>query len=98
VIANAIDAAPVGSAVRVWMRDEPTGKVAIGFRHEGKGVDVVRMFDPFERGATPGAPKAWELGLGRAISKGIAEACGGSIEASFDGEFTNIVMRLPLGS
>jgi PAS domain S-box-containing protein len=96
LIANAMDAAPSGSTVGVWMRDEPTGQVAIGVRHEGSSGEVARMFDPFERGGTPGAPKAWALGLGLAISKGIAEACGGSIEAGFDGESSSIVMRLPM--
>ena len=77
------------------MREQTTGEVEIGFRHEGKGVEIARMFDPFERGGAPGAPNEWALGLGRAISKGIAEACGGRVEASFDGEGTNVLMRLP---
>jgi signal transduction histidine kinase len=98
LIANAIDAAPVGSAIRVWTSDEPTGEIAIGFRHEGSRIEVARMFDPFERGATAGAPNEWALGLGRAISKGIAESCGGTIEATFDGQRTSVVMRLPIAS
>jgi PAS domain S-box-containing protein len=92
---NAIDAAPVGSAVRVWIHGEPNDGITIGFRHQGQAVDVRRLFDPFERAETPVGPNAYELALGRAISKGIAEACGGSVEASFDGEGTSVVMRLP---
>jgi two-component system CheB/CheR fusion protein len=98
LIANAIDAAPAGSAIRVWMSDESTGEIAIGFRYQGSRVNATRMFDPFEGGATPGAPNEWALGLGRAISKGIAEACGGSVKANFDGEGTSVVMRLPMAS
>jgi PAS domain S-box-containing protein len=95
MLANSIDAAPAGSAVRVWVRDEPTSEVAIGFCHAGKVVDLSRMFDPFERGATPGAPNEWALALGCVISKGIAEACGGRVEASLDGAGTSVVMRFP---
>jgi C4-dicarboxylate-specific signal transduction histidine kinase len=54
------------------------------------------MFDPFDGGAKPGEPLGWALGLGRAISKGIAEACGGRVEASHNGASTIVVMRLPL--
>jgi PAS domain S-box-containing protein len=95
LIANAIDATPVGSAVRVSVGREARGEVVIGIRHHGKGIDVQRMFDPFERDEASGDSKAWELALGRAISKGIAEACGGGVEASFDGEGTSVLMRFP---
>jgi K+-sensing histidine kinase KdpD len=95
LVANAIDAAPMGSTVRVWVRDQPPSEVAIGFSHDGEQVEADRIFDPFERGATPGSPNAWGLGLGLAITKAIAEASGGSIEARFDGKATSVVMRLP---
>jgi PAS domain S-box-containing protein len=96
LIASAVSAAHVGSTVVVSTRDEPDGKVAIGVRHHGNGDDVTRMFDPFEGGAKPGEPLAWALGLGRAISKGIAEACGGRVEASHNGDTTMVVMLLPV--
>jgi PAS domain S-box-containing protein len=95
LIANAIDAAPEGSTVHVWMRDEPPGEVAIGCRHVGKGVATDRMFDPFERTTTPGSPNAWGLGLELVIGKAIAEASGGGMETTFDGEATSLLMHLP---
>jgi signal transduction histidine kinase len=95
LIASAVSTAREGSTVGVWVRDEPGGEVAIGIRYEGNGNDVSRMFDPFDGGAKPGEPRGWALGLGRAISRGIAEACGGRVEASHDGVTTSVVMRLP---
>jgi PAS domain S-box-containing protein len=98
LIAHAIDAARSGSTVRVSVRDEPSGRVAIGVRYERRGTereDPARMFDPFERGATPTSPHGWPLGLGMAITKGIAEACGGDIVATPDDVGVDIVMRLP---
>jgi PAS domain S-box-containing protein len=95
LILNAIEAAPDGSTVRMWTGDAPPAGVAIGFRHQGKGVDVMRLFDPFERDEARTGPNTWELALGRVLSKAIVEACGGTVEASFDGERTTIVMHLP---
>jgi signal transduction histidine kinase len=96
LIASAVSTAHAGSTVGIWMRDEPGGEIAIGIRHEGNGNEVSRMFDPFDGGAKPGEPRGWALGLGRAISKGIAEACGGRVDANHDGTATVVVMRLPL--
>jgi PAS domain S-box-containing protein len=96
LITSAVSSAQAGSTVGVWMRSETDGEVAIDVRHSGqRTIEVSRMFDPFDGGARPGEPFAWALGLGRAISKGIAEACGGRVEAIRDGESTSVVMRLP---
>jgi signal transduction histidine kinase len=95
LVANAIDAAPEGSTVHVWIRDERPGEVAIGCRHEGKGVASDGTLDPFERSTAPGSPNAWGLGLELAIGKAIAEASGGGMETTFDGEATSLLMRLP---
>jgi signal transduction histidine kinase len=96
VIANAIGAAPAGSTVRASLHHEP-GQVAIECGYPGK-ADVARMFDPFERGATPGEPAAWARALGCAISKAVAEGCGGTLDASLNGDATTVVMRLPTTS
>jgi PAS domain S-box-containing protein len=96
LIESAVSGAHARSTIGVRVSDEPHGEVAIRVRHEGDGIDVSRMFDPFGGGAKPGEPLEWALGLGRAISKGIAEACGGHIEASYDGVATSVVMRLPV--
>jgi two-component system CheB/CheR fusion protein len=96
LISSAVSAAHAGSTIGVWMHDEPNGDIAIDVRYRSsRSVDLSRIFDPFDGGADPGEPFGWALRLGRAISKGIAEACGGHVEASQVGEATRVVMRLP---
>jgi two-component system CheB/CheR fusion protein len=98
LIASAVGAARAGSTIGVRLRDEPHGEIAIDVRHCGQGADGAPMFDPFDGGAKPGEPFAWALRLGRTISKGIAEACGGRVETLQDGEATSVVMRLPVAN
>jgi PAS domain S-box-containing protein len=97
-VSHAIDAAPAGSVVRIWTRDEAAGAISIGVHHDGEVVDPAAMFDPFDRASTPEAPGAWSIGLRLAIAKAVVEACGGSMEATSGREGTNVVTRLPTGA
>jgi PAS domain S-box-containing protein len=93
-VSHCIEAAPAGSVLRVWTRDETVGEISIGVHHAGV-VDPAAMFDPFDRASMPEAPGAWSLGLRLAIAKAVVEACGGSMEASSGRDGTSVVIRLP---
>jgi PAS domain S-box-containing protein len=94
-VSSAIDAAPAGSVVRVWTRGGEAGHISIGVDHDGQTDDPAAMFDPFQRGAAPEAPAAWNLGLRLCIGKAVVEACGGSVEATSGSGGTRVLMRLP---
>ncbi|WP_019906492.1 ATP-binding protein [Methylobacterium sp. 77] len=83
LLQNALDAA-AGSAdprVSIQVRDAPDGRVAIEVRDTGPGLpETIRaqVFDAFFTTKSDG------LGLGLAISRGIVEDCGGSLNAVDD--------------
>jgi signal transduction histidine kinase len=89
LLRNAIGMTPEGGHVRVWTHDGVTNRVLIGVSDGGPGMsddEIVRFFEPFERGGRPGAYPARGLGLGLSISKCIVEACGGTLKAYSDGK------------
>jgi two-component system CheB/CheR fusion protein len=97
LIVAAVDETRAGGTVRVWLHDGPNDEIEIGVSQTGTGIgrdDLARIFDPFE---TTTSQRAWSLGLGLAISKGITEASGGRIVAKALGsdKGTAFVMYLP---
>jgi two-component system sensor histidine kinase KdpD len=67
---------------------------------QGPGIrraEQERIFEPFYRGAQPGAPRWTGSGLGLAIAKGFVEANGGTISVdSLPGQGTSFVVELPV--
>jgi two-component system, OmpR family, sensor histidine kinase KdpD len=68
----------------------------------GPGIgqtDQERIFEPFYRGATNGAPSWSGSGLGLAIAKGFVEASGGEISVeSLPGQGTSFVVSFPIAA
>jgi two-component system, NtrC family, sensor kinase len=95
LIANARQAMPNGGLVTVGVRTEARYAVAT-VRDEGPGIDpevAGRIFEPFF--TTKAA--AGGTGLGLFVSRGIAEAHGGTLTYRSEvGRGTELTLRLPL--
>ena len=99
VIQNAIEASPKNETVKVNSKvSNDVLRISVSDRGEGIGEEIrSRIFEPFftTKADTPRAG----LGLGLSISKGMAEAMGGTIEfRSNVGKGTVFEVALPLGS
>ena len=98
LVSNAVKYNRRGGTVTVTADRTAPGTVAITVRDTGVGIqpgDLARLFTPFERlGAEGGAVEG--TGLGLALSRGLAELMGGSLDAaSVIGEGTEFVLTLP---
>lgn len=97
LLENAIRHTAPGTPVHVLARRDGSD-VVIAVRDEGPGwpdIDLVRLFDPFVRGARPNVAGS---GLGLAICRGIVEAHGGTIAAVRpEGGGAAVVVTLPAG-
>ena len=98
LLLNAGDAlGPEGGMIRVSTRHEPQGFVALQVEDDGRGIDpedLPRLFEPFF--STKG-PRG--TGLGLAVTWGIVEAHGGSIDVQSQlGRGTQFTVRLPLAA
>ena len=100
LLANAVDSlaasssGPAGARIRLAARRADAGHVRIVVEDNGPGVAPARreaIFQPFVSG------KAAGMGLGLAVSRAIAEAHGGSLEAvaAPHGEFHLVLPCLP---
>jgi two-component system sensor histidine kinase KdpD len=81
LLENAFKFSPPGSTVEVRVECSGT-EVQVRILDEGPGIPVVeldRIFEPFRRGSTFGAPRG--AGLGLAIVRGFLEANGGRVTA-----------------
>ncbi len=102
LLGNAVKFTPPPGHVSVTLRTE--GDFAIlTVRDSGVGIrgDVLeRIFDPFHQETQDVARNGGGLGLGLAMSRGLAELHGGTIEARSEGlgAGSEFVVRLPLGS
>jgi two-component system, sensor histidine kinase FlrB len=94
LIENALQASPPGATVRVGVRQDATGAVAIDVVDAGPGIaaDVQhRLFEPFFTTRSEGT------GLGLAIVRAVVEAHSGQIEVrSAPGEGATFTVTLPL--
>lgn len=76
-------------------------RVVVRVVDQGPGIGAAeqeRIFEPFYRGATPGAGPWTGSGLGLAIAKGFVEANRGSLAVeSLPGQGSSFVVSLPYG-
>jgi two-component system, cell cycle sensor histidine kinase PleC len=100
LLANAVKFTPQGGHVRLSLRRESNGDVALAVSDTGVGIrpeDMARVLETFGQGrhdVTP--PDEHGTGLGLAIVKSLIEAHGGriSIESTL-GEGTTVTVTLP---
>jgi signal transduction histidine kinase len=99
LIENAVKYSPEGGEVRVSTATA-NGAVRIAVRDGGPGIPVdqqARIFEKFGRVDVPGASKPG-TGLGLFIARSIAEAHGGALDVSSDGDpGSTFTLLLPLG-
>ena len=86
LISNSVDAlqATDGARIDISVAPEEGNQLRIVVADNGPGIDPARretVFEPFVSGKSSG------MGLGLAVSRAIAEAHGGSLEARSGGEF-----------
>ena len=82
LVANALDAAPPGTEVRLWARPGPAGWIEVHVTDEGPGMEPEQRRHAFDRFWRARATRG-ELGgsgLGLAIVQKLVEADGGRVE------------------
>jgi signal transduction histidine kinase len=82
LVANALDAAPPGTEVRLWARPGPAGWIEVHVTDEGPGMEPEQRQHAFDRFWRARATRG-ELGgsgLGLAIVQKLVEADGGRVE------------------
>ena len=94
LLANSVDAvhATPNGRIEVWVAPEDARHARIVVADNGPGVAAERresVFEPLVSGKPTG------MGLGLAVSRAIAEAHGGSLEARAGGEFHLVLPCLP---
>ena len=97
LISNAISASPTAGEVQITVRALPAGFVEVAVTDQGPGLSPEqqeRAFDRFWR--APGTTGSG-FGLGLAIARRLAEACGGTVELgpARPGRGVRAVVRLP---
>jgi PAS domain S-box-containing protein len=91
LLKNAIKFTPEGGEIVVRSRFRPDGsggQAVIEIQDTGRGIELDRLqliFDAFEQGPREITRQFGGLGLGLAISRGIAEAHGGTIAVASEG-------------
>lgn len=91
---------------RVWVRaeaDPESREAVVTVRDTGVGMDpelISRLFDPFSQAEQGLARSDGGLGLGLALTKGLVDLHGGTVEAQSDGTGTGSTfrVRLPLAA
>lgn len=94
LLANSVDAvhATPNGRIEVWVAPEDARRARIVVADNGPGIAAERresVFEPLVSGKPTG------MGLGLAVSRAIAEAHGGSLEAHAGGEFHLVLPCLP---
>ncbi len=95
ILINAVDATPEGGDIRIGTLVTEDGEwVLVAFRDSGPGMtaeQIAHIFEPFYTTKTNGT------GLGLAVSYGIIERHGGTIEVSSQpGQGATFIVRLPV--
>jgi signal transduction histidine kinase len=94
LILNAVEAMPGGGELRVTTRRVNSGWLAVEFADTGAGIasaDLPQIFEPFFTSKTKGS------GLGLAVSYGIVQAHGGTIEVNSEvGAGSTFTVKLPI--
>jgi signal transduction histidine kinase len=97
LLTNAVKATPRGGSVTLWCEADE-GTVRVRVRDTGVGIPADKLeaiFSPFTQlGRTLNNPRAG-AGLGLSISRGLAEAMGGSLTVeSVEGEGSTFTLAL----
>lgn len=100
ILRNAGKFTPPEGRIEVATFHPEPGRIAVQIRDTGIGLSqesLVRIFQPFEQ-AGSGAKKEGGLGLGLAISRGLAELHGGSLAGASDGlgRGATFTLQLPI--
>lgn len=88
LLGNAIKFTPEGGAITIKTSNPDNGHAAVTVTDNGIGIDpamLARIFEPFEQGEPSVLRRFGGMGLGLAISRGMAEAQSGSLTVSSDG-------------
>ena len=97
LVSNAIRHTPAGGEVTLLVSSQPPG-ILFEVRDTGEGIapaDLPHVFERFYRGEKSRSRATGGAGLGLAITRGIVEAHGGTIEiASEPGHGTNVRFAL----
>jgi two-component system sensor histidine kinase KdpD len=96
VLDNTAKYAPAATRLRIGARVE-RGEVVLDVADQGSGIaaaDLVRVFEPFYRGAGPGDRPPSGTGLGLSICRAFVQANGGSVEALSAGPGCGATLRI----
>ena len=106
LIHNAAKFTPFGGTLAIVSTNQNSAEkndgsfdIVIDFQDTGAGIDpelLERIFDPFEQGSYELRDRAGGLGLGLAISRGVAESHGGRLTAFSAGPGRGSTFRLQL--
>ncbi len=82
---------------RVWVDASTTrGRLRVTVRDEGPGIPAgASVFRPFDRGAADAYPDVPGVGLGLALSRGLARELGGDLTLERGGTGARFVLDLP---
>jgi signal transduction histidine kinase len=98
LVRNALEAAPVQGAARVYLKTESNGRVEVIVEDNGPGLAAAHrehLFDPFYSGRSAGRGS----GLGLSKAWRIAQLHGGALDfQSEPGKPTRFVLSLPLAA
>jgi len=98
LLSNAVAHTPAGGAIRVEIRGEGTGRIAIGVENEGETIPaghLPRLFDRFYRVDPARQRSSGGVGLGLAITRSIVAAHGGTIRVRSDRGLTRFEIEWP---
>lgn len=103
LLKNAIKFTPAGGRLAIRCRPGDAGFVVAEVSDNGRGIApelLPHIFNAFEQGGSDTTRQFGGLGLGLAITKGLVEQHGGSIEADSEGPGRGAIFRvsLPLAS
>ncbi len=101
LLTNAVKFTPAGGQVRVTCRCQGRRQAVVDVSDSGEGIDPIgltRIFNAFEQAERSISHQFGGLGLGLAISRGLVEMHGGTIEAHSEGrgKGATFTVRLPL--
>jgi signal transduction histidine kinase len=101
LLKNALKFTPAGGKVTISTRNEDKDFVVVEVVDTGVGIRaevLPHVFNAFEQGDQRGKHRYGGLGLGRAISKAIVDAHGGTLTAASEGtgRGATFTLRLPV--
>jgi PAS domain S-box-containing protein len=100
LLSNAVKFTPANGVIAIRTTNPPGGAIRVEISDTGPGIEptlMPRLFQPFEQGDAARKGRTGGLGLGLAISRALAKAHGGEIEAHSKGpgQGSSFVMTLP---